>query len=59
MAATAEVIDLGEVRRRRRLEQAKPAAAPPQVVPFGWLPVLFFIPVWISTISPELLRAQA
>ena len=60
MAGMAEVIDLGEVRRRRRPGQAtQEVALAPQLVPWAWLPVYFFVPVWISAISPQLLRAQA
>lgn len=55
----AMVIDLGEVRRRRAGQSTQAVAPAPQLVPYAWLPVLFFVPIWISAISPELLRAQS
>jgi hypothetical protein len=45
----AQVIDLGEVRRRRALPAAACQTMPmpmQQPVPIAWIPVLFFIPMW-------------
>ncbi|MBV8455022.1 MAG: hypothetical protein JO122_00210 [Acetobacteraceae bacterium] len=51
MRAPAQVIDLGEVRRRRALPaaacQTMPMPIPmQQPVPIAWIPVWFFIPMW-------------
>jgi hypothetical protein len=60
MAAIAEVIDLEEVRRQRRLKRGAQADGPSLLpAPMAWMPVVFFFPVWISAISPELLRVRA
>ncbi|HTR18268.1 MAG TPA: hypothetical protein VMI52_14725 [Acetobacteraceae bacterium] len=45
MAATAEVIDLNEVRRRRQATAPK-ACPETAAMPMAWVPVWFFVPVW-------------
>jgi hypothetical protein len=51
MAASAQVIDLGEVRRQRALRAtcaATPMPVPTMPLPMAWVPVWFFMPVWLS-----------
>ncbi|KLK93807.1 hypothetical protein AA309_07270 [Microvirga vignae] len=51
MAATAEIIDLNEFRRRRQM--ATQSMAPmPAVVPGTWVAVWFFVPVWVGNAWP-------
>ncbi len=47
MAATAEIIDLNEVRRQRQV-LTQPVAPMPTVVPGTWVAVWFFVPVWVG-----------
>jgi hypothetical protein len=51
MAATAEIIDLNEVRRRRQ-GTAQPVAPMPTVVRGSWVAVWFFVPVWVGNAWP-------
>jgi hypothetical protein len=51
MAATAEIIDLNEVRHRRQMA-AQPVVTTPAVVPGTWVAVWFFMPVWVGNAWP-------
>jgi hypothetical protein len=51
MAATAEIIDLTEVRRQRQ-RAAQPVAPMPAIVPGTWVAVWFFVPVWVGNAWP-------
>jgi len=43
MAQTATIIDLDDVRRRRRAPAAAPTPATPAI---AWVPVWVVVPVW-------------
>ena len=51
MAATAEIIDLTEIRLQRQ-RTAQPVAPMPAVVPGTWVAVWFFVPVWVGNAWP-------
>jgi len=51
MVATAEIIDLNEVRRRRQMA-AQPEAPVHAVVPGTWVAVWLFVPVWVGNAWP-------
>ena len=51
MAATAEIIDLNEIRRQRQTT-AQPEAPMCAVVPGTWVAVWFFVPVWVGNAWP-------
>ena len=51
MAATAEIIDLNEIRRQRQTT-AQPVMPMPAVVPGTWVAVWFFVPVWVGNAWP-------
>jgi|GEM_PF-3318825 hypothetical protein len=49
MAASAQVIDLGEVRKQRALRAVACRTMPmQQPVPMAWVPIWFFMPLWVS-----------
>ena len=63
MAALAQVIDLGEVRRQRALRsaacRATPMPMPAMQLPVAWVPVWFFMPMWVPAPMDAVVGGQA